>query len=53
MKINSGFIANYNLGDNIAFNLKAMELLYSYYSKETANNKNLMRKTLIIAIGSC
>lgn len=51
--INSGFIADFKLGDNIVYNLKTLGLLYKYYNQENDYDKQLLHKIMIILIGSC
>ena len=54
MKINSGFIGNFKLGDNIVYNLEIINHLYSLYEKDSTKGKSLLRKPLIALIsGVC
>jgi hypothetical protein len=46
--INSSFIGNFKLGDNICFNLKVLKTLYDYRAAGTAQQKLHLQKPLIV-----
>lgn len=46
--INSNFIGNFKLGDNICFNLKILTVLYDYRATANAQKRLLLRKPIIL-----
>jgi hypothetical protein len=46
--INSNFIGNFKLGDNICFNLKILKTLYDYRKAVNAQKKSHLRKPIIL-----
>lgn len=51
--INSRFVTNFKLGDNIVYNIELLGLLYINYSKETPKNRDYFRKSMILITASC
>lgn len=51
-EVKSHFIGNFKVGDNINHNIKILTLLYEYYDHESDENKNLLRKPIIVIIVS-
>ena len=50
--VSSNFIGNFKTGDNIAYNLRLLRLLYAQYSAGTEDEKALLRKPIIITLVS-
>ncbi|MFH1367428.1 MAG: hypothetical protein ABIH38_05635 [Patescibacteria group bacterium] len=48
--VQSHFINDFNLGDNINHNFEILSLLYTQYDSENEFNKNLLRKLIILII---
>lgn len=46
--INSSFIGNFKLGDNICFNLKVLKTLYEYRAAGNTEQKSHLRKPIIL-----
>ena len=52
MKYSSGFIGDFKLGDNIVHNLAILRELYATQSSGPATTANLLRKPIIVWIGT-
>ncbi len=50
--IESRFIGNFVIGDNIVQNLKILALLYEYFNAASDVNKRLLCKPIIVSLGS-
>jgi hypothetical protein len=48
--VNSNFIGNFKIGDNINSNLDTLNFLYEIYSQSDQNKKGLLRKPIILIL---